>query len=111
MKKCLRCEEVKPLTEFYKKEKRLHHLCKPCFNKYCSERWIGIKKKAIEYKGGCCQKCGYDKYYGALEFHHTRDKDSDWTKIRLKKWNTIQLELDKCILLCSNCHREEHMIG
>ena len=74
------------------------------------QRWIKIKKKAIEYKGGSCSYCNYNKYYGALEFHHTdpNEKDVNWNKLRLRSWDKIVQELNKCILLCSNCHREEH---
>lgn len=74
------------------------------------KRWIRIKKKAIDYKGGSCSACGYNKYYGALEFHHVdpSEKDVNWTKLRLRSWDKITQELDKCVLLCSNCHREEH---
>jgi len=77
------------------------------------QRWIKIKKKAIDYKGGSCVKCGYNKYYGALEFHHLdpSQKDVVWTKLRLRSWDKITKELDKCILLCANCHREEHNIS
>jgi hypothetical protein len=85
-------------------------MCKSCFNAYCIQRWIKRKQQAIKYKGGCCQKCGYDKFYGALEFHHLdpSEKDGDWHKLRLKSWDKIKYELDKCILLCANCHREAH---
>ena len=68
------------------------------------------KIEAIKYKGGKCIKCGYDRCYSALEFHH-RDKTQKefcWSQMRNKAWATIIRELDKCDLLCANCHREEH---
>lgn len=68
-----------------------------------------VKMKAIEYKGGKCCICGYDKYSGALEFHHKNADDKEfgisergWTI----SWEKIRSEIDKCILVCSNCHRE-----
>ena len=80
------------------------------FNAYCIERWRKRKLMAVEYKGGKCSKCGYNKCVGALDFHHLdpTEKDASWQKMRL--WNKSKLlkELDKCILLCANCHREAH---
>lgn len=73
-------------------------------------RWRRIKEKAIEYKGGCCQSCGYDIHPAALQFHHDRpsEKEVNWTKLRLRSWDKVVLELDKCILLCANCHAIVH---
>lgn len=112
MKQCKSCGVEKHETDFYSRKgrKQGYSLCKPCFNRYLVERWKNRKKEAIEYKGGKCQECGYERYYGALEFHH-RDpsiKDMDWNKMRLRKWSLVIEELDKCDLLCSNCHREKH---
>ena len=68
-----------------------------------------MKRYGVEYLGGKCQRCGYDKCIAALSFHH---KDP-----QLKEYNfgdstmsieTYKKELDKCILLCANCHMEEH---
>ena len=65
----------------------------------------------VEYKGGKCQKCGYDKYIGALEFHHLNpeEKDFNLSKLKANSFNHVVIEeLNKCILVCSNCHREIH---
>lgn len=84
---------------------------KQAFNAYCIERWRQRKLKAVEYKGGCCERCGYDKYPDVLEFHHLdpSEKEASWNKIRLWSWKKIQGELDKCSMLCANCHREVHV--
>lgn len=69
------------------------------------------KLKLIEYKGGKCEKCGYDKCVAALEFHHLDPNEKDFT-ISGKSWSFERLkkEVDKCILICSNCHKEIHKI-
>lgn len=67
-----------------------------------------IKSYAIDYKGGKCQVCGYCKYQGALELHHNKGikefgiSDKGYTR----SWTKVRKELDKCILVCANCHRE-----
>jgi len=67
------------------------------------------KLRAIKYKGGCCQICSYDKCVRALSFHHFDASHKDFTIGGISKsWNAIQSELDKCILLCANCHAEVH---
>ena len=65
----------------------------------------------MEYKGGKCENCGYDRYIGALEFHHKDASKKDFTLSETKGYKfdqKIKDELDKCSLLCSNCHREKH---
>lgn len=91
---------------------RKTYRCTACRVDYVKTRRIKLKQLAVEYKGGCCQRCGYDKYIGALEFHH---KDPNAKEFAISKdggnsrsWAKIQIELDKCVLLCSNCHREVH---
>lgn len=112
MKTCVKCLETKDLSQFYKQSDRVSgtSYCKSCKNSYDMARWTQRKVDAVEYKGGKCQLCGYNKYYGALEFHHNNplEKDHEWTKLRLQSWDKIVAELDKCTLLCANCHRETH---
>jgi hypothetical protein len=68
------------------------------------------KERAVEYKGGKCERCGYDRCIIALEFHHTDPKEKDFhiSSNMNKAWDKVKKELDKCILVCSNCHREIH---
>jgi 5-methylcytosine-specific restriction endonuclease McrA len=66
---------------------------------------------AVEYKGGQCELCGYKKSIAALTFHHCNPlfKDFDLGGTGLcKSWDKLVLELDKCQLLCFNCHHEIH---
>lgn len=85
--------------------------CNACAVEYVTNKRIRLKEKAVQYKGGKCQYCGYDKYIGALEFHHLDPSQKDFTfgnKGYIRSWEKMKIELDKCILLCANCHREEH---
>jgi len=69
------------------------------------------KLEAVEYKGNRCSICGYDRCSAALEFHHMdpSKKDSGIANLMMKcNFELLKPELDKCILLCSNCHRETH---
>lgn len=74
-----------------------------------SSRRRKIKAMAIEYLGGKCQVCGYYKYQGALDLHHIdrsqkafNFSDNGYTR----SWARVKEELDKCALVCANCHRE-----
>jgi len=70
-----------------------------------------LRQKAIVYKGGECAICGYHKCAQTLEFHHLAPNEKDFgisAKGYTRKWEKIQQELDKCVLLCANCHREVH---
>lgn len=70
-----------------------------------------IKKLAIEYKGSRCTKCDYNKCSAALEFHHLDPLKKDFSIShdgQTRSWKRVKEELDKCILVCANCHREIH---
>lgn len=77
--------------------------------KAVAKRRRKIKEMSIAYKGGKCQVCGYEKYQGALDLHHLNPNDKEFgigDKGYTRSWMKIKSELDKCILVCANCHRE-----
>jgi len=101
---CQHCGDNEP-DNFWPKMKTT---CRKCHGKNIGERLIASREAAIEYKGGKCEHCGYNKYRGALEFHHKDPTLKDPTGLRAYNLKRLFAEVDKCVLLCSNCHREEH---
>ena len=83
-------------------------------NEYRKQKERAIKRKLelIELKGGKCEKCGYDKNIAALEFHHINPSEKlfqiDSRHLSNTHIDKLKTEVDKCILLCANCHREIH---
>lgn len=68
------------------------------------------KRAIIAYKGGKCERCGYDRCMAALQFHH-RDPKQKTRQIAVMlswAWARIMDEVDKCDLVCANCHAETH---
>lgn len=82
--------------------------CNSCREK---KRRHSRKAELVEIFGGECRRCGYSVCLSALTFHHT---NPDEKKFALsgnnynRKWQVVLEEAHKCILLCENCHREEH---
>ena len=77
------------------------------------KRWRkNTKEKMVNVMGGCCQICGYNRSMNALEFHHIdpNEKEISFGDARANntKWDLLVEELKKCIMLCSNCHKEVH---
>ena len=70
---------------------------------------IRAKEKLVEYKGGKCIVCGYNKYVGNLTFHHLNPEEKDFN-ISGKSFSIecLKKEVDKCALLCHICHGELH---
>jgi len=84
-------------------------------NKSDQYKWIKNKRnktklKAIKYLGNKCKLCGYNKCIQALEFHHINPNEKEFkpSNMGTYKWDKVKIELNKCILLCANCHREIH---
>lgn len=85
--------------------------CRNCLKTINRNNTASIKQECVTYKGGKCSKCGYNKSLAALDFHHLDPTKKDFTIAHKRGTavnDTIRAELDKCILLCANCHRELH---
>lgn len=69
-----------------------------------------IKERAIAYKGGGCLVCGYKKCVRSLVFHHVdpHKKERGMGTGNTVAWDRLVIELEKCVLLCANCHGEVH---
>lgn len=65
------------------------------------------KIKAINLLGGKCKKCGAINIF-SMEFHHLEKKTEDIRILLKGRWSKVEKELEKCIVLCCNCHSELH---
>lgn len=122
-KECLSCKQILPTALFYKQKQKsetsnttweyFDTICKKCRKEYATSRRIDLKVKAIKYKGGKCIRCGYSNitFPAVFDFHHLNPAEKDFSiSSTSKSWTKITTELDKCILLCANCHRIEHSL-
>jgi 5-methylcytosine-specific restriction endonuclease McrA len=85
--------------------------CTLCSRKAVNKHRADYKQKMVDHAGGKCQLCGYNKYIGALQFHHKDPKEKDFILSRRHMglgWDRIVKEVNKCMLLCANCHAEVH---
>lgn len=107
---CVSCGESDECLMALRHGRPCHTICKLCDNKRAVDRSRDNKLKAIEYKGGCCKQCGYNKNPAALSFHHVNpaEKDPNFAKMKFWSFENIKKELDKCVLVCMNCHAEIH---
>lgn len=112
---CSKCGQDLPLTEYYSRGKgKLRAECKTCHKNYVKGKYNERKEVVNEIKANCgCVKCGEKRPY-VLDFHHKDPaiKDADIARITSNnnKMDTIYKEIDKCVVLCSNCHREFHYL-
>lgn len=70
-----------------------------------------IKLMAINLMGGKCKLCNYNNCFSALEFHQLDPSKKEFSignDGQIRSWDRIKNELQKCVLLCSNCHKEVH---
>lgn len=126
---CKKCGFEGNEDAFLKKYKydppRVSNICKECnrlyaldyrrsnremYNLRAKTKRTARKEWCVEYKGGKCEHCLQSPHFAAFDFHHTDpgEKDMEIGLMMASEINKLKAELDKCILLCSNCHRTHH---
>lgn len=125
--KCNKCHKEKPEEEFPFKNKALNKrssICKECQWEYKLAHYYSNKEAHYErnkkteqrisqyidnYKRTHpCSICG-ESAIECLDFHHLRDKEVEVAKLRRKgSLKKVIEEIDKCVVLCANCHRKVH---
>ena len=110
---CIECGLEKPKTEFGFRKGRInktHSICKKCTSILKCKEQKENKQKCVDYLGGKCCICEYNKTLNALQFHHLIPSKKEFTigKHHSRLFENVIKELDKCILVCSNCHNEIH---
>lgn len=113
-KKCTKCGKYKPLEEYHKKSKGLYgvaSICKQCWVKISRDSKEKSRKKTqkwiIDYlEKHPCKHCGETDIL-VLEFNHMENKKLAVSKLVSECYslNTIKKEVDKCEVLCCNCHK------
>ena len=102
---CLTCEK-----QFVSNRRKF--CSKKCYSGHYKITNNKTKEKLTFLAGGCCQSCGYDKNYAALQFHHIDPKTKlfplNAASCGMYPWEELTKELVKCLLLCANCHFELH---
>ena len=118
---CSKCKTYLPCEMFGLKKTRTNTIiyksaCNPCNTKHSKAYRDSMKQKAVEYLGGHCVDCKHTYPLCAYDFHHLdpAQKDQIISKMLRTKvtttWDEMTEELDKCVLLCSNCHRIRHSV-
>jgi hypothetical protein len=86
------------------------------FYKKCNQLWIDIIMSIIN-NDIKCELCGYNKEFSAIDFHHKNPNKKEYEIYQiirggktptLEKIELLKKELPKCMIVCSNCHREIH---
>jgi len=100
---------VHGLTTFVKYSASDHHRCEQCRKDRVVARRRKVKALLVEEAGGACLLCGYDRYSGALQFHHLDASEKSFglgLRGVARSLERCREEARKCVLLCANCHAE-----
>ncbi|QEP29287.1 hypothetical protein BFINDDAI_00076 [Salmonella phage EH2] len=117
---CKSCGVEHPLTTEYFYTNGLHPSGKQKWKPTCKISENNKRRQSVDdiislyFPELKCSKCGYDKCKAALEFHHVESDSKDYNISVFRSSNIsrakLHTELQKCIILCANCHRELHYL-
>jgi len=112
MKFCNGCQTLKSFSCFSSDKSKScgrASQCKECNRAKNQKARDDLWKRIEEYVGGRkCAHCGIESEYPIYDFHHLDPTEKEREVTRSLKWDKVKAEIDKCIMLCSNCHRIEH---
>lgn len=114
---CTKCGKELPLDQFNWRDKSKgtrRSECKTCHNNYMKQKYKEKQVVVQELKAQCsCAKCG-DKRGYVLDYHHINPNDKEEGVARMVSNNytldKVYSEIEKCVVLCANCHREFHYL-
>lgn len=115
---CTKCGKTLPIDQFNWRNKSKgtrRSECKFCHSKYMKEKYQEKKQIINNLKQQqCCVKCGDNRPY-VLDYHHLDPNIKDMNVSRMlsnrSNINDVKQEINKCIVLCANCHREFHYLN
>ncbi len=111
IQRCKQCNVISTEENSYRCKTKFCTYCKDCKKSKARKICNNAKLLAIRYKGSKCSVCGYCKNLAALQFHHLDPTKKDFAiskALVTSKSEVFYNELDKTILVCSNCHFELH---
>ena len=130
LRRCGRCGELKALSEFAWRRKNVgqrHNMCRPCHSAYHREHYLANKQRYVEqarerkrqlrhertqfliefFATHPCADCGETDPV-VLEFDHVNAENKRFeigAALAYRAWETILEEIEKCEVVCANCHR------
>lgn len=129
MKLCKKCGTEKSLDQFYKNQTKkdgLQSICKACCNANSKAHYERnpqsyVQKSKLLHRANTefikrrksqpCADCGESYPYYVMQFDHREDKLFDIANSTFRSSTLkLQREIDKCDVVCANCHAERTAI-
>ena len=114
---CSKCKIEKPLSDYHKNgfdrsgNQKFRGYCKECAKQIEAARYKA-KQSFVNSQKKVCEKCGEDREY-VLDYHHRNPLEKEFTigSTSTRTQESLQKEIDKCVVLCANCHRAFHYLN